>query len=69
MTRNYKDWTIDVREVCGDYGLAFQAICYVKKDNGMKENIREFWAYKTPAIKTHTQMLNYTIRLLEVPLQ
>lgn len=67
MTRNYKDWTIEVREACGSYGDAFHAVCYVKKDNGTKDNIREFWVYKTPAIKSHGRMLNYVTRLLEVP--
>lgn len=69
MTRNYKDWTIEVREIDGSLGKGFAARCSIKKNNGLRENVRDYWVFQNPAIKTHTQMLNYAIRLLEVPLQ
>ena len=65
MTRNYKDWTIDMTVVeHWSFGRGFYATAYIRKMDGTKANIREFYRYD--GIKNQKEMLEYTQKLLEI---
>lgn len=64
MTRHYGDWTIDVVEIVHpNFGRGFRATAFIAKTDGTKANIHEIGCYDCN-IKTHTQMLEYTQKLL-----
>lgn len=65
MTRNYKDWTIEVVELIHPhFGKGYRATAYIRKDNGLKTNILEVSRFD--GISNQTHMLEYTKRLLEL---
>lgn len=65
MTRNYKDWTIEIVELMHpDFGRGYRATAYIRKDNGLKTNILEVSRFD--GISNQTHMLEYTKRLLEL---
>lgn len=65
MTRNYKDWTIDITVVeHWDFGRGFRAMAYIGKTDGTKADIREFCRYS--GIKNQKEMIEYVQKLLDL---